>query len=174
MGSCPTIETERLTMRAFRHGDLDAYFALFSTPQVRSSLYIPESFDPEQAWAQMALFLGQWELRGVGLWALEEKETGRLVGRAGLYCPERPDWPGLEVGWALHPDVWGLGYATEAGARAVEYGFGEAGEERLFSCILPENERSQAVARRLGFNLLEERVLSHFPEKPHGIWFLDR
>ncbi len=173
MSTCPTLETERLTMRAFSQDDLDAYFDLFSTPEVRSALAIPASFDREQAWAQMAFFLGQWELRGTGLWALEEKATGRLVGRAGLYQPERADWPGLEVGWALHPEVWGLGYATEAGARSVQYGFSEAGAERLFSCILPENVRSQAVAKRLGFSLLEERVLSHFPQMPHGIWFLD-
>mgnify|MGYP001474983313 FL=1 len=92
-------------MRAFGQDDLDAYFTLFNTPEVRSSLHIPESFNREQAWGQMALFLGQWELRGTGLWALEEKATGRLVGRAGLYCPERADWPGLEVGWAFHPDA---------------------------------------------------------------------
>ncbi len=174
MGACPTVETERLVMRAFSDDDLDDYFAVMDTSEVRAALDLPEGFDREGAWRQMAAFLGEWELRGTGQWALEEKATGRLVGRAGLYLPERHDWPGVEVGWTLHPDHWGRGLATEAGRRSVEYGFAEVGAERLFSCILPSNRRSQAVAQRLGFALLEERTFAHYPKAPHGIWYLDR
>jgi RimJ/RimL family protein N-acetyltransferase len=96
------------------------------------------------------------------------------VGRAGLHHPAREDWPGVEVGWALDPKYWGRGYATEAGRRAVQYGFDELDVSELYSVILPENIRSIAVARRLGFTLLEERTLSHFPSQPHGIWRLPR
>ena len=91
-----------------------------------------------------------------------------------MHRPERHDWPGVEVGWALHPDYWGRGYATEAGAAAVRYGFDQFEVDKLFSCILPENHRSQAVAKRLGFKFLEERVLAFFPKLPHGIWVLKR
>ena len=122
----------------------------------------------------MAQWRGQWELRGSGQWAVEERSSGRFVGRAGLHRPEVPDWPGLEVGWTLHPTYWGKGYATEAGASAIAYAFEVIGAAELFSIILPENERSQAVARRLGLTLVEERVLSSFPESPHGIWRLGR
>ena len=174
VGACPILETDRLILRNFRDDDVDAYFGVLDTPEVRAWLHLPETFGRERAWAQMAGFLGEWELRGTGQWALEEKETGRFVGRAGLYRPERDDWPGVEVGWTLHPDSWGLGYATEAGRRAVAYGFEEVDVDRLFSCILPDNKRSQSVAGRLGFTLLEERVLAFYPDAPHGIWFLDR
>ena len=122
----------------------------------------------------MAAFLGQWELRGTGLWALEEIATGRFVGRAGLYNPVRADWPGVEVGWTLDPAFWGNGFATEAGMAARDYGFGVLGEDRLYSCILTDNHRSQAVARRLGFTLHEERTMAWFPEAPHGIWMGER
>jgi RimJ/RimL family protein N-acetyltransferase len=122
----------------------------------------------------MAAWLGQWELRGTGQWALDEKATGSLVGRAGLHHPPRDDWPGVEVGWVLRPDRWGRGYATEAARRALDYGFNELGLERVCSVILAENSASIAVARRLGFQFGEERVLSHFPSLPHGIWWLDR
>ena len=101
----------------------------------------------------MAQRLGQWELRGTGQWALEEKASGAFVGRAGTHWPERDDWPGIEIGWALHPDHWGKGYATEAGAAAVEYAFAHHDVDALYSVILPENTASQAVARRLGFTL---------------------
>jgi RimJ/RimL family protein N-acetyltransferase len=122
----------------------------------------------------MAAWRGQWELRGTGQWAVEEKETGTLVGRAGLHNPAREDWPGVEIGWVLHPDRWGRGYATEAAQRAIDYAFGELDLDRVCSVILPENRRSIAVAERLGFSLDEERVLSNFPSMPHGIWWLGR
>lgn len=137
-------------------------------------MHLPADVGRAHAWSSMALFLGEWELRGTGNWALEEKATGRFVGRAGLHRPELHDWPGIEVGWMLHPDRWGRGYATEAGARSIAYAFEQLGARRLFSVILPENHRSIAVARRLGFHLHEERVLSHFPSAPHGIWRLER
>ena len=66
------------------------------------------------------------------------------------------------------------GYATEAGQRAVQYAFAELDLTEVCSVILPENARSIAVARRLGFSLDEERVISHFPSMPHGIWRLSR
>ena len=119
----------------------------------------------------MALWLGQWELRGTGHWAVEI-DGGPMIGRVGLHRPESPDWPGLEVGWALHPDHWGHGYATEAGARAITYAFEVIGADEVVSVILPENVRSQQVAGRLGLTWSEDRVLSSFPTEPHGIWRL--
>ena len=175
MGRCPTLETDRLVLRPFRDDDTDAYAAVLATPEVRRSLHVPDSAGRYEAWAQMAIWLGQWELRGTGQWAVEERATGRLVGRAGTHHPERADWPGIEIGWVLHPDVWGRGYATEAGARAISYAFEAFPDvDALFSVILPENTRSQAVARRLGFELVEERTLSHFAAMAHGIWRLRR
>ena len=173
MSSCPTLETENLILRPFKDKDVDDYFGVRDSPEVRRWLHIPESLDRSDAWQQMAWFVGQWELRGTGHWALEEKKSGQFVGRAGLHRPERHDWPGVEVGWLLHPDYWGRGYATEAGAAAVRYGFEDLQVDKLFSCILPENHRSQAVAKRLGFEFLEERVLAFFPKLPHGIWVLN-
>jgi RimJ/RimL family protein N-acetyltransferase len=172
MAACPTLETERLVLRPFREDDLPAYTSVLQSEGVRRSLHLPDDVDEEAAWREMALWLGQWELRGTGQWALEERATGRLIGRAGLHRPQRRDWPGVECGWSLHPEVWGKGYATEAGERAVRFGFEELGQDLLYSVILPENERSQAVARRLGFSFLELRTLSFFPDQPHGLWRL--
>jgi RimJ/RimL family protein N-acetyltransferase len=170
--ACPVVETNRLMLRPFRESDLDAYTAVLQAPAVRASLHLPDDIGREQAWQQMAMWLGQWELRGTGQWALEEKSSGAFVGRAGTHRPERADWPGLEVGWTLHPEHWGKGYATEAGRAAVDYAFAHCGVDTLYSVILPENGASQAVARRLGFEPWQERVLSFFPSMPHVIWRL--
>ena len=170
MKACPTLETERLILRPFRDDDTDAYFRVLDSAQVRESLHLSETLDRSDAWQQMAWFLGQWVLRGTGHWALEERSTGDFLGRAGLHHPERPDWPGVEVGWVLHPDYWGRGYATEAGAEAIRYAFEELDLEQVYSCILPENRQSQAVAQRLDMELVEERVMAYFPSAAHGIW----
>ena len=174
MGRCPTIETERLILRPFREGDLDAYTEMLQSAEVRASLHLPDDVGREQAWSGMAAWLGQWELRGTGQWAVVERSTGAFLGRAGMHLPERDDWPGIEIGWAFHPRSWGKGYATEAGTVAVEYAFAHHDVDALYSLILPENTRSQVVAQRLGFTLLEMRTTSHFPEAPHGFWRLPR
>jgi RimJ/RimL family protein N-acetyltransferase len=171
MGRCPTIETERLILRPFRDDDLDAYTAMNQTPEVRRWLHFPDDVGREQAWASMATTLGQWELRNTGNWALEEKASGAFVGRAGPTLPVRENWPGIEIGWALHPDHWGKGYATEAGATARDWVFANHDVDAVYSCILDDNLASQAVAQRLGFTRWETRVLSGLE---HMVWRLRR
>ena len=174
MHECPIVETERLVLRPFRDDDVDAYFAVHDTPEVRASLHLPDSFDREEAWKHLALWNGQWTLRRSGQWAVELKATGELIGRAGTHRPLRAGWPGLEVGWTMHPAHWGNGYATEAGRAAVDWGFANHAVDELVSVILPDNLASQAVASRLGFRWREDRILPHFVAIPHGIWALPR
>jgi RimJ/RimL family protein N-acetyltransferase len=173
MAACPTLRTERLVLRPFEETDLDPYFAVLRAPEVRRGLRTAAPPSRGDAWRSMALWLGQWELRGSGHWAVQVAD-GPLIGRAGLHRPEVADWPGLEVGWAFHPGVWGRGYATEAGRRAVDYAFEVLGADEVVSVILPDNHRSQQVAARLGLAWSEDRFLSTFPEEPHGIWRLPR
>ncbi len=174
MAACPTLTTDRLLLRPFRSDDAEPLFTIMTTAEVRASLYVPDDFSPSDAWRSLSSFAGLWELEGLGQWALEERSTGGCVGRAGLYWRPEQDWPGVEVGWMLDPRVWGSGYATEAGARSVRYGFETLGEDALYSLILPANTRSQAVARRLGYRPGEERTMSFFPSQPHVLWKLDR
>ena len=89
MFTCPTVETERLVLRPFRDDDVDAYFAVHDTPEVRASLHLPDSFDREEAWKHLALWNGQWTLRHSGQWAVELAATGELIGRAGTHRPLR-------------------------------------------------------------------------------------
>ena len=110
-----TLETERLRLRMFRETDLDAYAAMSADPEVMR--YLGATGEPltrREAWRQMAMFLGHWQLRGYGVWVVEERASGALVGRIGLFNPD--GWPGLECIWTLARGAWGKGYATE-GAR---------------------------------------------------------
>ena len=142
------LETERLRMRAFRNEDLDAYAVMCADPEVMRYLGTGVTLSRGDAWRSMAGFLGHWELRGYGMWALEEKSTGKLVGRAGFLNPE--GWPGFELGWTLGREHWGRGFAIEAAKRALDYAFAELKRDRVISLIRPDNVRSARVAERLG------------------------
>src|ERR1700760_3065525 len=99
MSRCPRLETDRLFLRPFSESDLEAYTATLQSEPVRTSLHLAETVGRWDAWSQMAAWLGQWELRGTGQWAVEERATGVFVGRAGLHHPAHDDWPGVEIGW---------------------------------------------------------------------------
>ncbi len=146
----PLLETGRLRLRAFTAADLDAYAAMCADAEVMRFVGDGVPIDRDAAWRQMALFLGHWPLRGFGMWAIEERASGRLVGRAGYYQPE--GWPGAELGWLLGRASWGQGLATEA-CRAALAQRAAFGIERLISLIRPANVRSAAVAERLGATL---------------------
>lgn len=143
-----TLETERLLLRPFRADDLDAYAAMCADPDVMRYLGDGQPLNREDAWRQMASFIGHWSLRGFGMWAVEERGTGALVGRVGLHYPE--GWPGREVGWTLAREHWGKGYAFEAAAASLDHAFRALEWPRAISVIDPENYRSIRVAERLG------------------------
>lgn len=104
--------------------------------------------DRTGAWRALAEILGHWELRGYGLWAVEDRSTGELLGRVGLYNPE--GWPGLEVGWLIDRSRWGEGFAAEAGRVSLEYAFREMNAPDVISVIHPANAASIRVAEKLG------------------------
>ena len=144
----PALETERLTLRGLEASDLDAYAAMYADREVVRYLEHGRPLDRAAAWRSMAIHLGHWQLRGYGQWALVERASGKLVGRAGLFEPE--GWPGLEVGWVLARPHWGRGFATEAGRAALGYAYEVVGAERVISLIRPGNRPSVRVAERLG------------------------
>jgi RimJ/RimL family protein N-acetyltransferase len=152
-----TLETERLRLRMFRDDDLDAYAPIVADPEVVRYLGDGQPLDRVGAWRQMAWMLGHWSLRGYGLWAVEERATGALIGRIGFIDPE--GWPGFELGWVLARPSWGKGYATEGARRALAYAFGEMGRDHVISLIYPANAASIRVAERLGETLEGRTVL---------------
>ena len=147
----PELRTERLVMRGFCEEDLDAWAQLSADAEVTRWLGDPDGLSREEAWRRMAYFLGHWELRGFGQWALIEAQTGRLVGRTGLLRPE--NWPGLEVGWMVRREHWGRGFAPEAGQASLDWARDSLGAEHVISCIEDHNERSARVAEKLGMTV---------------------
>ena len=142
------LETERLVLRWLREDDFEQFCEISSDAEVMRFLGDGRPMTHLEAWRQMATFMGHWYFRGYGIWAVEEKQTGRVVGRIGFMNPA--GWPGFELGWTLGRESWGKGYATEGARRALEYAFTEMGRDHVISCIAPENVASVRVAERLG------------------------
>lgn len=147
----PDVQTERLVMRGFVEDDLDEWAAICAEPEVTRWVGDEDGLSREDAWRRMAYLIGHWALRGFGHWALVERVTGKLVGRAGLYEPEA--WPGLEVGWLVGREHWGRGFAPEAGRASIEWAREELGADHVISLIEDSNERSARVAEKLGMTV---------------------
>jgi RimJ/RimL family protein N-acetyltransferase len=168
----PQLETERLTLRAWRAEDFEPYARFMADAEVMRYISgAPASRD--DAWRNMALLLGHWTLRGYGMWAVERKSDHAFVGRVGLWNPE--GWPALEVGWMLGREYWGQGYATESARASLAYGFLTQAVEHLISVIDVDNRGSQQVAARLGETREERRTITVAgKDKTVDLWSISR
>ena len=156
------LETERLILRPFAIEDFDAFAAMYADPRVMQFLAVDgKPMSRFDAWRALAGIVGHWALRGFGMFALVERSTETLVGRAGPWEPE--GWPDFEIGWALRSECWGRGYATEAVNRCIAHAFTDLNRSHLSSFILPENIRSIRVAERVGERFEGEVALPHLP-----------
>lgn len=154
----PVLDTERLVLRPWAASDLATIFDIYSRWEVARFLGRTPAAMSEPAQAEAAL--QRWS--GIpgplhGVWAILPKGTDRPVGSAlmKLLPLSRTGEPSdyTEIGWHLHPEAWGNGYATEAGARLVEHAW-QHGLTEVYAVVYPENGASQAVCRRLGMEHL--------------------
>jgi [ribosomal protein S5]-alanine N-acetyltransferase len=149
--AAPLLETPRLRLRPFGADDWPAYAAMCADAEVMRHVGTGQVQSAEDAWRSMAVFLGHWALRGYGMWALEHRDSGALLGRVGYIDP--PGWPGFELSWLLARPHWGHGYAREAAAVALRHAFDVLQRDRVISLIRPGNARSVAVAEAIGESL---------------------
>ncbi|MEO5811023.1 MAG: GNAT family N-acetyltransferase [Rhodanobacter sp.] len=157
--TAPTIETERLRLRAHCADDHAGCLAIWSDPEV--TRYIGgQPASREEAWRRLLRYAGLWSLLGYGYWAVEEKAGGRYIGDVGCADFKRDMVPALdgmlEYGWALLPSAQGKGYASEALLAAVAWGQAHLTNPRMACIIAPENLASKKVAGKAGFHLWQD------------------
>jgi RimJ/RimL family protein N-acetyltransferase len=162
----PRIETERLTLRAFRVGDLDAHAATLGNHDVMR--YIGGSpVGREDSWRRLLMGVGMWSLVGMGPWAVERKADGRMVGHCGFFQFNREMVPSIlgepEMGWILDRSVHGQGIAFEACGAALEWAEREIKAESYPAIIDLENVASMRLAERLGFARQPDAVYRDAP-----------
>lgn len=154
----PTLETDRLKMRAFCQDDFEFMAAMYADE--RTSKFVGGFEEGYQVWRRMASYIGHWFLRGYGIWALEEKSSGKFIGYAGNWFPE--GWTEPEIAYGLTQDGQGKGYATEAGKRALGHAYTELGWKTAISAIDPDNTASKHVAERMGATFESHKPVAFF------------
>ncbi len=103
----PQLETARLLLRPPQLQDFDRWAEFAADPV--ATRFVGGVQPRAMAWRSMMTMAGAWALQGHCMFSVIEKASGRWMGRLGPYQPE--GWPGTEVGWSLHPEAWGRGYA---------------------------------------------------------------
>jgi RimJ/RimL family protein N-acetyltransferase len=141
----PTLQTDRLTLRAPKLADFEHWAAFFASPR---SVHERGMMDREAAWRVWAADVALWMLRGYGAFGCDDRATGAYVGEVGIYRPE--GFPEPELGWFVVPEAEGQGYAAEAARAVLDWAHESFGWQRLVNYIHPENHRSIALGLRLG------------------------
>jgi RimJ/RimL family protein N-acetyltransferase len=144
----PQLTTDRLLLRSFGPNDFEPYAEMMALPDVTRYLGEGHPLSRAEAWRQLAMFTGHWVLRGFGLWAVEERGTGRFLGRIG--CLEPEGFPAFEIAYTLAPAAWGKGYAREGAGAALRFARETLGRTAITSIIRPANVASIRVAQSLG------------------------
>ena len=153
-GSAPTLETERLRLRAWRKGDRQAYFDILQEPAVFRH-FGPKPMGMEECWRRLMAAVGGWQLNGFGGWAVERKSDGRLLGMTALFTawrelePEFGDDP--EMGWIFATEAHGQGLAKEACRAALSWAQDTLRPTPIWAIIAPANAPSITLAEKLGF-----------------------
>lgn len=152
------LDTERLVLRPWRIEDAEAALGIFGAPGV--ARWLSPAMDRVGDVNAMRLVLQQWIgeaarlVPPAGRWAIELREDHRLVG-GGILLPLPPRGDDLEMGWQLHPEVWGQGYATEAGGALARWAF-DQGADEVLAVVRPANTRASGTARRIGMEWVGE------------------
>jgi RimJ/RimL family protein N-acetyltransferase len=144
------VHTARLVLRPFTDMDRAPFAELNRHPAVVESLgSCPTRAESD---AMLDRYGEEMAREGWGFWAVEEVDGTAFVGMVGLHRVRdvMPFAPAVEVGWRLHPDRWGRGYATEAAAASLDFGFTAGGLDEIVAFTTTVNKRSQAVMARLG------------------------
>ena len=161
----PTITTDRLRLRAFRAGDLDAYAAMQANPDVMRFLVDGRTHTRVEVWRTMATYLGGWPLRGYGMWACVTRDGGLFAGSVGIFQPL--DWPEPELAYALDQPFWGKGLATEA-ARGTRLAVRELCARANRELHSTGESRFEASRRAAGRRLRAHRRATRFQDGTLG------
>ena len=157
----PRIETERLTLRGFRAGDLDAHAATLGDHDVMRHVG-GSPVNREDSWRRLLMGIGMWATIGIGPWAVELKSDGRMIGHCGFFQFNRDMQPLIlgepEMGWIFDRSVHGQGIAFEACQAALAWA-DEALKAQSYPAIIDfENTPSMKLAERLGFVRQDDAV----------------
>jgi RimJ/RimL family protein N-acetyltransferase len=167
------LETERLRIRPVEpEADAEPLYELWGDAEAMRFVR-PPSASVDEVRNRLEDIV-EWTRSGWGLWALEERETGRLVGLAGLF-PLARKGPEIELAYHVLPSRWGRGYATEAGAALLEAAWRETDLDHVVAVAFGENTASTRVMEKLGMTYegptpyLEHELVRYSLARPNDL-----
>jgi RimJ/RimL family protein N-acetyltransferase len=174
------IDTARLRLRRWTTRDLPALAAINADPEVSRHLMGP--LDTATTRTMIQRIEAHFAVHGFGLWAVERRDDGALLGYAGLQVVpfEAAFTPAIEAGWRLAASAWGKGYATEAACAAIDDGFDRLRIDEIVAFTANENQRSEHVMQRIGMrrdpdgDFEHPRLPEQHPLRAHRLYRLRR
>ena len=175
-----SLVTERLILRAWRDSDLAPFARLNDDPVVMEFMSRRLTRDESDAFA--ARIRADMDARGWGLWAVEIKDGAPFAGYVGLSVPgfDAHFTPCVEVGWRLARAHWGQGYAGEAAAACLRFGFETLILQQIVSFTASVNQRSIRVMEKIGMtrdragDFEHPRLAPGNPLRPHVLYRVNR
>jgi [ribosomal protein S5]-alanine N-acetyltransferase len=155
------LETDRLVLRPLSLDDLDDLAGFLADAETMRYIGAGDTRNRDQARETLERMIESLQVQGFGQLGVVRKDDGAFMGRCGLLVWDPRTWTitvlpeaegpvEIEVGYLLGRDYWGHGYATEAATAVRDWALANLELERLIALILPGNERSAGVARKLG------------------------
>ncbi len=158
--------THRFALRPFRLTDATGMACTFEDPEVMRFGSGVQDFAWIERWIQGCL--EDYRERGFGLWAVEEKQCGAVIGCCGLTAwPDIDGRAEVEIGYRLARSAWGRGYATEAARAVRDHAFCALRLDRLIALIDPANVASIRVAEKIGFRYEKQAMLPGYDHPDH-------
>jgi RimJ/RimL family protein N-acetyltransferase len=173
------IETERLNLRTWRPDDLAEFIRTTNTPE--GMRYLGGVQGPEVYQGLYERILLSQEQNGFCFWVVERKSDGAMLGICGYKRGTvDPVMGAMEIGWRFRQEVWGQGYAREAAAACLDWGWRHVPDDRIVAITVIGNASSWGLMERLGMRRNPGLDFDHpnhapgDPLRPHIIYEIAR
>lgn len=166
------LQTSRLQLRELTEQDLPALSAIMQDAETMTAY--EGAFDDAMVRAWLERNLTRYRTDGFGLWAVELKETGEVIGQCGLTVQHILDADVVEVGYLFNRRFWHRGFAVEAATACRDHAFTQLGVPRVWAQVRDTNLASMNVAIRLGMTV-RGRFVKHYRgvDMPHLAFAVD-
>jgi len=156
-------------LRAFELRDLDYFLSFFADED--ASRHVGGPSGREDTWRRMLSGAALWQLTGLGMWAVANRDGGTAIGHVGFFDFLRDCAPSIageaEMGWILAPAAQGQGLAREACEAILDWFDERFGKRAVWALISPGNEPSMKLAEKLGFVRQPDGT---YRDKPQTFW----
>lgn len=156
----PEIITDRLRLREISMGDLNSFYSIKSDPDVTFPYAMRPHKDRDQTKKWIYNIFDSYEKEDAVMWAITQKDSSEVLGSVTLWNISADSGCG-ELGYELHKNAWGKGFAKEAARAATEFGFSRLNLNRIEACPYSDNVSSVKLLENIGYKLegtLRERV----------------